>query len=262
MDKSSIVKKAISSLPKKKKADDDTVSSQVEYLTKYVNSPMFKKRLIKQAATERKLQNQKYGKYESEIFGESKLTEPLQSVVAKAIKNFNENIKKVAPGKIKVGEFDLGKDVAGAYDSSVGDIRIRKDMLPKYKSVVTHELSHASTGGKQPLTGTFKKQYLDNIFKAPGMQGGESIVQSPKEVKARIDAVRFLASKRGIYDAGTEEFNQSHLEKLKKDPEVSKDFNFIQLMDQLKNNKKNSGFIWMMNNIAKSKSKNNDSNLA
>jgi hypothetical protein len=158
-------------------------------------------------------------------------------------------------GNIKVGDINLGNNVAGGYDSSYNDVRFNSNLLGQNPTVPAHEFSHAANDGVQPYSDAFKSKYVDKYMIPASNSMYEPEVQKPTEVKARLDAIRGLASKKGIYDAGKETFTKEHLDKLKDDPEFKKDFNFNQLRDQLQKDYKDNGFIWLMNNIAKADEK-------
>lgn len=223
---------------------------EIKYFQEYASSPMYKERLMKMAGTERALQTIPGKTYFSELFSDSKLTEPLSNVAGKVAADTKENIRDISE-KIYVGDFDLGRGVAGGYDSGTDDIRLRKDYFSKYPTTGIHEISHSSLGGADPFTTQFREKYLNPILKSAGSPGWEPYVQQPGEIKARLDTIRFLAKKKGLYDAGKEKFTEEHLKKLQKDPDIKKDYNYQQLMDQLKKGYEKSGLIWMMNNIAK-----------
>jgi hypothetical protein len=223
---------------------------EIEYMKNYLESPMYLERLAKMAGTEKQLQDDTFGKFNAEQFSQSNLDEPLLNVAGKQVKNTKDALNYIKDN-ISIGDYDLGRDVAGVYDSGVKDIRLRKDLFAQNPTVGIHELSHATLAGREPYTKDLQEKYLNPIFLKPGSVGWEPIVQTPTEVKARLDSVRYLAKKKGLYNAGKEKFTEKHLQLLEKDPEIQKDFNFKQLKDQLKPGTKKTGFIWMMNNIAK-----------
>ena len=233
------------------------LAPEIKYMEEYLNSPMYLERLAKMAATEKQLQDfDSYNKrFSSEQFSHSKITDPLKNVAAKQAKNTKDALNYIK-NNVFIGDYDFGNivpgaTIAGVYDSGVKDIRLRKDLFEENPTVGIHELSHATLQGQDPYTTDFHKKYLDPILLEPGSVGWHPIVQVPTEIKARLDSVRYLAKKKGLYDAGKERFTEKHLRMLENDPEIKKDFNFKQLKDQLKPGTKSTGFIWMMNNIAK-----------
>jgi hypothetical protein len=222
-------------------------------MEEYLNSPMYLERLAKMAATEKQLQDfDSYNKrFSSEQFSSSKTTDPILNVAKTQVVNTKDNLKRVKDN-IYIGDYDFGDSrVAGTYDSAYKDIRLRKDFFAENPTVGIHELSHATLDSADPYTTDFHKKYLEPILHKPGTPSWEPIVQEPSEIKARLDSVRYLAKKKRLYDAGKERFTEKHLRMLENDPEIKKDFNFKQLKDQLKPGTKSTGFIWMMNNIAK-----------
>jgi hypothetical protein len=233
------------------------LAPEVKYMEEYLSSPMYLERLAKMAGTEKQLQDfNPYNKrFSSEQFSHSKITDPLKNVAAKQAKNTKDALNYIK-NNVFIGDYDFGNivpgaTIAGVYDSGVKDIRLRKDLFEENPTVGIHELSHATLQGQDPYTTDFHKKYLDPILLEPGSVGWHPIVQVPTEIKARLDSVRYLAKKKGLYDAGKERFTEKHLRTLENDPEIKKDFNFKQLKDQLKPGTKSTGFIWMMNNIAK-----------
>ena len=223
---------------------------EIQYMENYLESPMYLERLAKMAGTEKQLQDDSYGKFKAEQFSQSNVTDPLKDIAFKQGERSKEALDYIKDN-ISIGDYDLGRGVAGVYDSGVKDIRLRKDLFAQNPTVGIHELSHATLTGREPYTKDFQEKYLDPIFLNPGSVGWEPIVQKPTEVKARLDSIRYLANKKGLYNPGKEKFTEKHLQLLEKDPEISKDFNYKQLKDQLKKGTKKTGFIWMMNNIAK-----------
>lgn len=227
------------------------LAPEVKYMEEYLNSPMYLERLAKMAATEKQLQNDSYGRFSAEQFSHSKVTDPILKVAKNQVANTKDNLKRVKDN-IYIGDYNFGDSrVAGTYDSAYKDIRLRKDFFAENPTVGIHELSHATLDSAGPYTTDFHKKYLEPILHKPGTPSWEPIVQEPGEIKARLDSVRYLAKKKGLYDAGKERFTEKHLRTLENDPEIQKDFNFKQLKDQLKKGTKSTGFIWMMNNIAK-----------
>ncbi len=232
------------------KKSSKALAPEIKYMEEYLSSPMYLERLAKMAGTEKQLQPTNQGRFYSEQFEQSNIDDSLSAVANKQATRSKEALKDIS-SNISIGDYNLGTNVAGVYDSGLKDIRLRQDLFNQNPTVGIHELSHATLSGREPYTQRFQEKYLNPIFKEPGSVGWEPYVQKPGEIKARLDSVRFLAQKKGLYNPGKEKFTEKHLQMLEKDPEIKKDFNYQQLKDQLKEGTKKTGFIWMMNNIAK-----------
>ena len=105
-------------------------------------------------------------------------------------------------------------------------------------------------GRTEPYSPAFDEKYLKKIFIPPTNSRFEGEVQKPTEVKARLDAIRYLGAKKGIFDAGKTDFTPQDFRKLMKDKEISNDYNFKQILDQLPKDRQEKGFVWLMNEIA------------
>lgn len=189
--------------------------------------------------------------FANEVFAGSKTNDPTASVVNQVVASNNQALGGLANGNISVGDVDLGNNVAGGYDSAYNDIRLRNDLVQQNPTVPVHELSHGQNDGKQPYSPEFDEKYLRKVFIPPTNSRFEGEVQKPTEVKARLDAIRYLGSKKGIYDAGKSDFTPADYDKMIQDKEIKNDYNFKQILDQLPSDRKKTGFIWLMNNIAK-----------
>ena len=117
----------------------------------------------------------------------------------------------------------------------------KQDPNITYDEVLSHEISHLSTGYK-PLKKKDVKEIVDrqDLYDIPK----EKQDRYASEIKADLDAIRFMLFNAGVYDAGTEDFDWYDLnnakEKLKDSP------TFKRIIDSYKDN----DFIWLMNNIA------------
>lgn len=230
------------------------IQKQFDFLQSYVNSPKYKERLGKMINTEKSLQQTATPQpFASEVLLPYKTNVPTGQVVQGVTSNLNQNLANLANNKIEVGNFNLGTNIAGGYDSAYKDIRLREDLLKQNPTVPVHELSHGALGGSQPYSPAYARQILSKIFIPPTNSKFEGEVQKPTEVKARLDAVRYLGSKHGLIDPGKTDFTIEDFRKLKQNKDIRNDFNFKQLLDQLPKGKEESGMVWLMNNIAKTK---------
>lgn len=229
------------------------IQKQFQFLKDYTASPKYQERLTKMVNTEKILQNAMVPeRLAAEQMSAFKTNTPTAQVVS-GIQQYNQQSLAglQQPGKIQVGDIDLGRNVAGGFDSAHDDVRMNEALVAQNPTVPVHEFSHASTGGQQPYSKKFQDTYLNKIFIRPGNSKFEGEVQKPTEVKARLDAIRYLGAKKGLFDAGKTDFTEKDWNKIINDKEIKNDFNFKQIVDQLPENKKRVGFTWLMNNIAK-----------
>lgn len=228
------------------------IQKQFQYLKDYTASPKYQERLTKMVNTEKMLQSAVVPeRLAAEQMSQYKTNTPTSQVVS-GIQQSNQQALDALqqPGKIEVGDIDLGKNVAGGYDSAYDDVRLNEALVTQNPTVPVHEFSHASTGGQQPYSSKFQQEYLNKVFIPPTNSKFEGEVQKPTEVKARLDAIRFLGAEKGLFDAGKTDFTEADWKKLLNDKDIQKDFNFKQIYDQLPEGRKKTGFMWLMNNIA------------
>lgn len=227
------------------------IKKQYAFIQEYANSPKYKERLAKMTNTERNLQNPiNHEKFANEVLAGYQTNVPTSAVVNNVV-NDNNNALQAVGDKISVGDVDLGTNVGGGYDSAYNDVRLREDLVRDNPTIPAHEFSHAMNDGKQPYSPAFDDKYLRKVFIPPTNSRFEGEVQKPTEVKARLDAVRYLGSKTGLFDAGKENFTPGDFRRLMKNKEVRDDYNFKQILSQLPKDRQETGFVWLMNNIAK-----------
>lgn len=239
--------------PPKKSTLLPEIQKQFQFLKDYTASPKYQERLAKMVNTEKMLQAAVAPeRIAAEQMSAYQTNTPTPQVVS-GIQQFNQQALNdlQAPGKIQVGDIDLGRNVAGGYDSSYDDVRMNEALVKLNPTVPVHEFSHASTGGQQPYSKKFEDMYTKKIFIPPTNSRFSGEVQKPTEVKARLDAIRYLGTKKGLFDAGKTDFTEKDWNKIINDNDIKNDFNFKQIVDQLPKDKKRVGFMWLMNNIAK-----------
>lgn len=145
-------------------------------------------------------------------------------VVVKSIKN------ERGKGKI-VGQFNAEKQ---------GTVFFRKDFKKFDVTTGVHEFTHRSTYGNQ-LINKATVFLLKN--KA---QSGDTYLNDPTEIHARINELRFLMEQEGIYKASLEDFEEKHFIKILKSNKIMNNFAIQQLIYTLSKN----NLIWFMNNMA------------
>lgn len=249
--------------PKKRKSLLPDIRKQLAYIKEYTASPKYQERLTKMANTEKVLQPSVVPEpVNAEVFAGAKTNTPTVTMVGNVVAENQRNLNALEqPGKIQVIDESLGRNVAGGYDSSYRDVRLNEELTRANPTVPVHEFSHAANNGRQPYSTAFDQKYLDKVFIPPtnSMFSGE--VQKPTEVKARLDAIRFLGKEKGIYDAGKSDFTIKDLDKMLQDKDIREDYNFKQIMDQLPAGRKKVGLLWLMNNIAKNDEKSQNKDL-
>lgn len=229
------------------------IQKQFQFIKDYTASPKYQERLAKMVNTEKMLQNAAAPeRLAAEQMSAYSTNTPTPQVV-QGIQQYNQQALAdlQQPGKIQVGDINLGRNVAGGYDSAHDDVRFNETLVAQNPTVPAHEFSHAATGGQQPYSKAFEDMYTKKIFIKPTNSRFEGEVQKPTEVKARLDAIRFLGEKNKLFDAGKSDFTEKDWQKILNNKEIKNDFNFKQIYDQLPEGKKKVGFMWLMNNIAK-----------
>jgi len=229
------------------------IREQFKFIQDYTNSPKYKERLTKMVNAERNLQGaiNPNARFTNEVMSGSRVNTPTPQVVQNVVDMNNQNLTDIGQGNISVIGESLGRDVAGGFDSSIGDVRLVEDLTRANPSVPAHEFSHGANDGRQPYSPAFDEKYLKKVFIPATNSRFQGEVQKPTEVKARLDAIRYLGSQTGLYDAGKKDFTPADFEKLKSNKKISNDYNFKQIIDQLPKDRQKTGFIWLMNNIAK-----------
>lgn len=228
------------------------IKSQFDYIREYVNSKKHKERLSRIVNTERNLQNSANPtqRFNSELLSEFNTGARTPEIINSLVNSNNSNLNDVS-NKISVAPYDLGRNIAGVYDSSIGDVRLNNTLIKENPTVPVHEFSHSALDGNSPFSTQFRDKYISPLFKQPGTPGWDPTVHKPSELKARVDAVRFLMKKNGIVDSGTSDITTEHINKLKSIKGIENDFNYKQINDQLKEDKKSNNLLWLLNNIAK-----------
>lgn len=165
-----------------------------------------------------------------------------------------------------------GTNGPSMYDRKKNAVRLNSNQVNAYgaDNVISHELSHGLGSmmngiGKPTLHLNQKEQRaIDSInvnsdyvikYMADNNSRFEKIDKNKmhdsyaSEFKADMDALRFKMKRDGIYDAGTQDFNQEFLNKARE--KYSKDDIFNRLMGNVKEDK---DLIYLMNVIAANKS--------
>lgn len=118
--------------------------------------------------------------------------------------------------------------------------------FPNANEVLAHELGHLSTGYKG-LNKTDTKELVDrNALIKLGSSFDDKAEEEhyALEMKADLDAIRYLLYSMGIYDAGQEDFDYYDMTQTR---EALKD---SPLFKRLMKNYDDNDFMWLMNNVA------------
>lgn len=116
---------------------------------------------------------------------------------------------------------------------------------PYQREIEAHELGHTqlrpdqNTNNTSRLNARDKYVLYDRLRPAKGLNT-EDHDRNPTELKADLDAYRYMLNKSGKYDAGKQDFTKDHLKKSKK--------TFVK--DRLQQNYSDEDIIWLMNNVA------------
>lgn len=205
-----------------------------KFYNNYLNSPKYKQRL----------QTQGY-------------TNPQQVIT--------DRLNKLNTTKIVEPESNFGSQYDGKYNLIFLDKKEIEAHGDIKSDVLAHEYSHAagSVGDgvnympDQLNNNTLNKNEILNIDKRNRYTGQYYSDPSTRhdaranEAKADIDAIRYKLKKDGIYDTGTQNFNQNILDKAK---DVYKNNNYIKRLSKRFSDK---DIIYLMNNIAYTESKEN-----
>ena len=91
-----------------------------------------------------------------------------------------------------------------------------------------------------------------------GKPKNEYYYTQPTEYLGRMQPFRYLMQEEGIYDAGTEDFTNEHLQKAKESSRIRNNAGFQDLM---RNVKSEAGFIELMNKVASLNKKDNKNRI-
>lgn len=169
-------------------------------------------------------------------------------------KNPNATIadRKVNLQKTRYNEYS---DVGGSYYNANANAVILDTNDAKtnsgLNSLIGHEYSHAS-GALSNRNNKVKSTLRLSDNEASAINSRNKSTDShdsmPHEAKADIDALRYRLKQDGIYDTGTQDFNQQHLNKAKqlykKDQTINRSFQ----------NFSDKDLTWLMNNVASTQS--------
>tara|TARA_R110000824_G_scaffold327568_1_gene514421 strand:+ start:129 stop:980 length:852 start_codon:yes stop_codon:yes gene_type:complete len=128
-----------------------------------------------------------------------------------------------------------------------------------YNTIPLHEWSHTADQGGERIPQSTKNFMLskmkENILEKPK---DEYYYTQPTEYLGRMQPFRYLMQEEGIYDAGTEDFTNEHLQKAKESSRIRNNAHFRDLM---KNVKSEAEFIELMNKVASLNKKDNKNRI-
>ena len=254
------------------------IENQKEWLLNYISSDLYRKRLLSELERDQPFENSEtykqlaqkmiaqrknnliFGKYEihHEVFNIEQITVLGSYAPKEDVKLFSETdiadaYKEDNRSGLSVGNISFTY-IEGSLYTSLTQLPVGQGTIP------VHEFSHQSTDGNALLLKNTKKEISLLVNKDTGSytfytsfkdkESGilYSYLDDPTEVKARIDALRYLLNRYNIYNAGTEKFKEKHLKKLIRIKEIRNDSSVMEVFEQILKNKKS--LFWLMNNIA------------
>ena len=131
--------------------------------------------------------------------------------------------------------------------------------LGGYTTIPLHEWSHAADDGgnriPQSTTDLMLSKMKENIL---GLPKDKYYYTKPTEYLGRMQPLRYLMQKEGLYDAGTQDFTKEDLEKAKQNKTIKNNVHFQNLMENVKSDE---DFIELMNKVASVNQKDNSKTL-
>ena len=225
--------------------DEPLVAQQgggmVNFYKEYINSPNYKKRLITQGYT-----NPEQVK-KDRLSNLNKIT---QSEVNDIGSQYYHRLNKVNIDNKELKKHNFNKETTTAHEYShgVGAMNTGNSEFAKNLTLNTKETNLINSKNNYlDIDTSYKNKKLTEDQRA-------SIEHNsvPSEAKADIDALRFKLKKAGLYDTGTQQFNQDILNKAKKmfskDTMINRNFKAFDDKD----------LIWIMNNIAQNEEDTDD----
>ncbi len=255
------------------------IENQKEWLLKYISSDMYRKRLLSELERDQPFENfetynilaQKmvaerktnliFGKYEiqHDLFEIDQITVLGSYAPKQDVKLFSETDKVDSFKEDNRAGLSLGNInftyIEGSLYSFLTQSSISQGTIP------VHEFSHQSTDGNALLLKNTKREINRLVNKDSGnytfytffkdKESGViySYLDDPTEVKARIDALRYLLNRYKIYNAGTEKFKEKHFRKLIRVKEIRNDSSVKDVFELILKDKKS--LFLLMNSIAK-----------
>lgn len=259
---------------KNKFQDGGEIEEQKKWLQDYVNSPMYRQRLLQELG--------KNGNYDvdSEIKERSNNLLGLDYKVTNRLsKNFLGLYNSKYPHDKEV-HLDGDRILSDSYMNlkDRGKVKIRKGHINDLTPL--HEFSHAVDDGgsripdstirdifdrvegshyvksNNPTTNT-NRRYGD-VNRSFGLPNntfdlGFDYVSTPSELMARQNVLRYLLNKEGIYDAKKEVFDKEHFEKMLNNSNIIENNQVREYLDAVKGSNPDefrNNVMWLMNNIA------------
>ena len=154
-------------------------------------------------------------------------------------------------------------NLRNCFDPKPGEVTLkffsdRTYLVGRFTTAPIHEFSHVSTDGNKFLLYQ-TSLFLDKLSKSYPLQlceggwfntyTGQNYCEfdDPSEIKARLDALRYVLYQKGYYDARTEDFTEEHLKLLLNDSVLFENSDVYDLCFNVLKNL--NDLIWMMNNI-------------
>ncbi len=245
------------------------IKVQKEWLINYMESSMFKERLILELKRSHPDKETSFYEEQSKRIVEERKNNLLNGNYV--LKNkLNKDGKVLFVGKYKPEEVDYTNTLIGRhiteerfdprFDPPKGDVAFEKTLskAKHSKGVETtpvHEFTHQSTDGETlmiPQSSIDIHSYMKTNFMAifkdtrSGILSG--YLDNPSEVYSRLNELRFLLDKYHIYDPSKDIFTEEHFEKLIRIKEIRENERVKEIFENTKDAKE--ALLWLMNNIA------------
>jgi hypothetical protein len=186
----------------------------------------------------------------------------------------------------KLVDGQVVRNGATVYDSTYNSMNVNPDQLKQLKAgrgeADVHELAHGQNAGDykslqlNPVEQNYifqretqptadDKKYYPQYAEKQGQSISDELAHNaathdiaPSENMSDIQAIRYMAYKKGIYDARHDDLTPEILDKIKKDPDIKNSFTGKRVFS----NFDDKGLLDIMNKIAYEAPKKNDENVA
>ena len=247
----------------------EETEKQKEWIIDYINSPKYTERLTSelvrdgmsleeaQSAVQDMVQKRARNILEGKYSFKSSLTEDGETGIVLGIYGSKDTTSTL---DVHTSQPIVANGTRSPLTPPPGDVYISEEIYTApegdgSETVPVHEFSHQSTDGDAEMINNTKLEIdslakSDFVAKFKDRDSGVSFdyYDAPTEVKARIDVLRYLADKYDIYDAGTEDFTEEHLDQLLRVNEIRDNSNVRDLFRRQLENK--DDLIFLMNEMA------------
>lgn len=263
---------------------NNEVQNQLNWLRKYVMSPMYMERLKKEfpGKDQTFIENERDNRYKNLENAEFR-THFVQSIgrepgfisgkiVPKEYEGMYYDHKTNSWKKDKWEKSPKGQDVPGhVYMEKEYDPK-KWDPYPGFETIPAHEYGHLIDDGGVRIPQATKEKIYNYTKKqigsvpSPSYKSGNmefEYLNTPTEFINRLQAVRYLLDKQKIYNPSTNKFTDSDYNKMINNPTIKSNTHFQDIFDSLKGNdaEKKKNFIDLMNTVAYQPNQSNSSSV-